>query len=174
MRVAVAKVALTLFFVQLLSLDTNGSTTWLSYKLQKRRRNSRLPPPIVPTNKIQPKSLKKCLTCPAPRDSKLKRLMRKIGHVNPKYLSISKPSVLVPKVEQFQLSMVTTSQRKLIKGLLQEHTLPRYSNHVSHKIEKLLLRWLLRRSFCPLEYKWKDLGSLFWPRWIKVCRLSNN
>ena len=152
-------VALTL--VQLFSVDADGTRTWLLSKLQNRRQNSQ-PPPIMPANKVQPKDLKKCRTCPRPREYKLKRLMRKIGHLNSKYLSVSKPSLLGPKVEKFSYGAVKTSQKKLIRELLRKQ-------HVSHKIEKTLLRWLLKRSFCPLEHKWTDFGSLFWPRWIKVC-----
>lgn len=28
-------------------------------------------------------------------------------------------------------------------------------------------RWLLQRAVCPIRYAWLDMGTLFWPRWIK-------
>ena len=171
---AAAKISVIFFvLVQLLESDAKDSQTWLFKILQKRRGNSDMPPPIIPTNNIQPKRLKKCLTCPAPQDFKLNRMMRKIGHVNSKYLSILKPAVLRPKIKAFHLSMVRASERKLTKNFLQENSLTWYSSHVTQKIEKILLRWLLRKSYCPLEHKWTDLGVHFWPRWIKVCWLKS-
>ncbi|XP_035228486.1 noggin-3-like [Stegodyphus dumicola] len=28
-------------------------------------------------------------------------------------------------------------------------------------------KWLLNRASCPVRYAWEDIGSLFWPRYIK-------
>jgi hypothetical protein len=28
-------------------------------------------------------------------------------------------------------------------------------------------QWLVRKSSCPVNFKWKDLGEYFWPRWIR-------
>lgn len=34
-------------------------------------------------------------------------------------------------------------------------------------LEDFIKSWLLKRSSCPVEYTWKDLGPTFWPRWIR-------
>ncbi|KAF5405233.1 Bone morphogenetic protein antagonist noggin [Paragonimus heterotremus] len=35
----------------------------------------------------------------------------------------------------------------------------------------LLKDWLIQRATCRMDYIWEDLGSLFWPRWIRrgIC-----
>ncbi|VDP89583.1 unnamed protein product [Echinostoma caproni] len=36
---------------------------------------------------------------------------------------------------------------------------------------KLFRAWLIEKATCEMEFIWEDLGSLFWPRWIRrgVC-----
>ena len=32
-------------------------------------------------------------------------------------------------------------------------------------VQGLVRSWLLKRSACPVEFTWKDLGPTFWPRY---------
>ena len=34
-------------------------------------------------------------------------------------------------------------------------------------------QWLIRKSSCPVIFEWHDLGSYFWPRYIKRGRCNN-
>lgn len=34
-------------------------------------------------------------------------------------------------------------------------------------LENYIKSWLLKRSSCPVEFTWKDLGKTFWPRWVR-------
>ncbi|KAK3528879.1 hypothetical protein QTP70_011756 [Hemibagrus guttatus] len=36
------------------------------------------------------------------------------------------------------------------------------------KLRRRLQLWLWSYAFCPVVYAWRDLGSRFWPRYIKV------
>ncbi|MBN3300622.1 noggin-3 [Amia ocellicauda] len=38
----------------------------------------------------------------------------------------------------------------------------------SKKLRRKLQLWLWSYAFCPVVYTWSDLGSRFWPRYIKV------
>ncbi|XP_039595686.1 noggin-like [Polypterus senegalus] len=46
------------------------------------------------------------------------------------------------------------------------------SNNKKHKPSKKLRRrlqyWLWSYTFCPVVYTWSDLGTRFWPRFVKV------
>ncbi|XP_019967169.1 noggin-3 [Paralichthys olivaceus] len=38
----------------------------------------------------------------------------------------------------------------------------------SKKLRRRLQLWLWSYAFCPVVYAWNDLGSRFWPRYVKV------
>lgn len=38
----------------------------------------------------------------------------------------------------------------------------------SKKLKRRLQQWLWAYSFCPVLYTWTDLGSRFWPRFVRV------
>ncbi|TPP67698.1 Bone morphogenetic protein antagonist noggin [Fasciola gigantica] len=42
---------------------------------------------------------------------------------------------------------------------------------LSEQQAKLFRSWLIEKATCEMEFIWEDLGSLFWPRWIRrgVC-----
>jgi hypothetical protein len=42
-------------------------------------------------------------------------------------------------------------------------------------MQKLMEKWLLDKASCPVRFSWKDIGGLFWPRWIKLgeCMSGN-
>ncbi|KFO34993.1 Noggin [Fukomys damarensis] len=39
---------------------------------------------------------------------------------------------------------------------------------LSKKLRRKLQMWLWSQTFCPVLYAWNDLGSRFWPRYVKV------
>ncbi|XP_038613214.1 noggin [Tachyglossus aculeatus] len=39
---------------------------------------------------------------------------------------------------------------------------------LSKKLRRKLQMWLWSHTFCPVLYSWNDLGSRFWPRYVKV------
>ncbi|GLD57802.1 noggin [Lates japonicus] len=43
----------------------------------------------------------------------------------------------------------------------------------SKKLRRRLQLWLWSYAFCPVVYAWNDLGSRFWPRYVKVGSCYN-
>ncbi|XP_048346550.1 noggin [Sphaerodactylus townsendi] len=43
---------------------------------------------------------------------------------------------------------------------------------LSRKLRRRLQLWLWAQTFCPVLYAWNDLGSRFWPRYVKVGSCS--
>ncbi|XP_070592109.1 noggin [Erythrolamprus reginae] len=41
-------------------------------------------------------------------------------------------------------------------------------HRLSKKLRRKLQLWLWSHTFCPVLYTWNDLGSRFWPRYVKV------
>ena len=35
-------------------------------------------------------------------------------------------------------------------------------------------QWLVRKSSCPVNYHWVDLGDYFWPKWIRQGSCQNS
>lgn len=56
-----------------------------------------------------------------------------------------------------------------IKGLeFSEGLAPGKKQRLSKKLRRKLQMWLWSQTFCPVLYAWNDLGSRFWPRYVKV------
>ncbi|XP_028935459.1 noggin [Ornithorhynchus anatinus] len=56
-----------------------------------------------------------------------------------------------------------------IKGLEFSDGPPSGKKHrLSKKLRRKLQLWLWSQTFCPVLYSWNDLGSRFWPRYVKV------
>ncbi|CAH1793524.1 unnamed protein product [Owenia fusiformis] len=56
-----------------------------------------------------------------------------------------------------------------IKTLMDTLTLPdgtKMKGKINRKVKKKLQKFLWSYTYCPVEYKWTDLGVRFWPRWI--------
>lgn len=34
-------------------------------------------------------------------------------------------------------------------------------------VQDAIRSWLMKRSSCPIQFTWKDLGPTFWPRWVR-------
>lgn len=92
-----------------------------------------------------------------------------MSDVKPQKL-ITAPSNEIPKLENMQGQWghdILVEQLQVLNFTeefkeLQPELLP---------LEDFIKSWLLKRSSCPVEYTWKDLGPTFWPRWIRygVC-----
>ena len=59
-------------------------------------------------------------------------------------------------------------------GSLQLPDGTRVRTRLSRKVRKKLEKFLWLYTQCPVIYRWKDLGSRYWPRWIKQGRCHAN
>lgn len=49
------------------------------------------------------------------------------------------------------------------------------SNAINSQAVAIFQQWLVKKSSCPVNFKWIDLGEYFWPRWIRqgACEKNN-
>ncbi len=59
-------------------------------------------------------------------------------------------------------------------GSLQLPDGSRVRTRLSRKVRKKLEKFLWLYTQCPVIYRWKDLGSRYWPRWIKQGHCTAN
>ncbi|XP_014242927.1 noggin-like [Cimex lectularius] len=67
--------------------------------------------------------------------------------------------------------MCLTKPQKPPSELMEERA---SKSQLSKMADKLPLstavkEWLVSRATCPVGYEWRDLGSDFWPRWVRVA-----
>ena len=82
--------------------------------------------------------------------------------------------------DQFQVKMSDEQVAKLVEQVndlkldeeLQE--LQGSSNPVDSQSVAVFRQWLVRKSSCPVNYQWTDLGDYFWPKWIRSGTCSNS
>ena len=50
------------------------------------------------------------------------------------------------------------------------------SNAINSQAVAIFQQWLVKKSSCPVNFKWIDLGEYFWPRWIRqgACEKNQN
>lgn len=111
---------------------------------------------------------------PKQQDLKLKRLIKKLGDdFNEKWVSIERP------IDADQTEVSISNWENLDSKLLKDFstlnlTLTDTDNSVANVSDHTLAlfkRWLLLHGTCSVHFVWTDMGSLFWPRWIRkgVC-----
>lgn len=122
---------------------------------------------------IQPKSIDDCaeeLQKPSERDLNVRRLLKRLGgKINERFLSVAEPAQMSdePNVQRVSLRGVTTAEKNFLRRVIRNETIPRMGK-MSLFVERFLMKWLIRKSDCPVERTWKHLGTCYWPRWISV------
>ena len=48
------------------------------------------------------------------------------------------------------------------------------SNAINSEAVAIFQQWLVKKSSCPVNFKWIDLGEYFWPRWIRQGTCEKN
>lgn len=85
----------------------------------------------------------------------------------PQQLMIPVPSNEVPDLEGMPRHW---AQERLLEQLQELNLTDEFKKlqpELLH-LENFIKSWLLKRSSCPVEFTWKDLGPAFWPRWVRV------
>ena len=112
---------------------------------------------------------------PKQHDLKLKRLIKKLGDdFNDKWMSIERP------IDDNQNVITISGSENIDSKLLKDFatlnmTLTDNENavaNVSDHTLDLFKRWLLLHGTCSVHFVWTDIGSLFWPRWIRKGKCS--
>lgn len=97
---------------------------------------------------------------PRNKDLRRKKLFKLLGkHYNKDWMSAKGPT----SNETPTTSRVNSNDAYIDQTVKSDTTLGQLNNETLMIIQK----WLSEHTFCPVEFKWKDLGPLFWPRYVK-------
>ncbi|XP_033120161.1 noggin-like [Anneissia japonica] len=102
---------------------------------------------------------------PKDKDLKLSKLTKILGDdFDPAWMSINEP-------RNKNVDVVEITDEELLQEFRNLSIKYRDENgnrvRVSDETEAILEKWLTQKANCPIQYKWVDLGQLFWPRWVK-------
>uniref|UniRef100_A0A670ZNM6 Noggin n=1 Tax=Pseudonaja textilis TaxID=8673 RepID=A0A670ZNM6_PSETE len=106
---------------------------------------------------------------PKEQDLDDRTLRKKLGsHFDPNFMSVAalahgNLSLLEP-LHKFKGQGALPSE---LKKLDLAETPYRTKVKIGKKARRKFLQWLWAYTYCPVMYTWKDLGSRFWPRYIK-------
>lgn len=121
---------------------------------------------------------------PGPEDLDPVNLQRILaGHFDPKFMAVQRPkeSYLHPngslkpgfRLRKGRLVPARPMPRELQKIRLKNIELPgglRVRLDMGRRLRRKMRQLLWTYTYCPLVYRWKDLGLRFWPRWIREGR----
>ncbi|OXA56537.1 noggin-2 isoform X2 [Folsomia candida] len=119
---------------------------------------------------------------PKPEDLDVRQLRIKMGkNFDPEVMSIRKPhdlashpngTVKFPFKRNKKGRLVPTGEipkaiKKLQYGALSLPDGTKLRTRLNPKLRRKLVQFLWAYTSCPVYEKWRDLGSRFWPRWLK-------
>ena len=106
---------------------------------------------------------------PRAEDRKEAKLKRILGTFAGEFLSTELP---IDFESTTQRNMVT--EEELLKTMprslksISFHVPMKRKRHARSKTKSLFRLWLWNMSYCPVQYKWIDMGKYVWPRYMKV------
>ncbi|XP_029987987.1 noggin-like [Sphaeramia orbicularis] len=111
---------------------------------------------------------------PKPKHRRPSRLRRLLGsHFDPFWMSVEQPSegsgVWTPNGDTFNLSaspQLRVAAENHGQKLEKEAAELDFSSLPSD-VASAVRDWLVRSATCGLHYQWVNLGSAFWPRWVR-------
>uniref|UniRef100_A0A8C8RAN7 Noggin n=1 Tax=Pelusios castaneus TaxID=367368 RepID=A0A8C8RAN7_9SAUR len=96
------------------------------------------------------------------------------GHFDPGFMATSLPEERLGSEDLAELDSLlrqrpSGAMPSDIKGLdFLDGLAAGKKGRLSKKLRRRLQLWLWSQTFCPVLYTWNDLGSRFWPRFVKV------
>lgn len=121
---------------------------------------------------------------PGPEDLDAAALQRILaGHFDPKFMAVHRPkeSLLHPngslqpgfRLKKGRLVPARPMPRELQRIRLKSVDFPggiKLRLNMGRRMRRKMRQLLWTYTYCPLVYRWKDLGLRFWPRWIREGR----
>ena len=107
---------------------------------------------------------------PKKKQSREKSLYKLLGQdFNPKWMSVAAPA---DGAKAVTVARSHLSESELVADLARVNTTRIKDGAggwitLNSQVSKVIEKWLLQKASCPITYVWDDLGSYFWPRWIK-------
>ena len=114
---------------------------------------------------------------PRGRQLKESKLLEKMGSdFDPSWMSVERPGgsrhttkVSLPE-EQVALLMEEVSSLDIeteIREMLEDNSPDQRHEPTVIRAVGAFQQWLVRKSSCPVEFDWEDLGEYFWPRYVR-------
>ncbi|KAM6957081.1 noggin-1 [Aplochiton taeniatus] len=107
---------------------------------------------------------------PKERDLNETELKSILGDFDSSFLSILPPEDKYTDnegLDNFEIQKPSGAMPKEIKAMEFDVQFGK-KNKPSKKLKRRLQQWLWAYSFCPVIYTWNDLGTRFWPRYVRV------
>lgn len=98
----------------------------------------------------------------------VKLLKRMKSNFNPMWMSVTQPTEQIANKKTLQYF---NHQNELLREIGEINFT--YADENGEVVElkdinrKVVEKWLQQKATCAVYFKWRDLGILFWPRWIK-------
>lgn len=111
---------------------------------------------------------------PRKRNLRTKRLLRKLGaSFDTEWMSIEKPSQNSSYLDISHDKKLAPMVRRLNFSFIDEQF---KAFQFQNDLHGIFEEWLLQQASCPVEFRWTDLGTFFWPRWVKTgqCVINNS
>jgi noggin len=111
---------------------------------------------------------------PSEDDLNPRKLQRLLGNdYDPVFMSSVRPleSIIDPNgtyIYQFKNGHPVSEMPRELRTLAFNTPGSRQKYRIkSRKVRKYIRNYLWTYTFCPVNYRWRDLGERFWPRWIR-------
>ena len=98
-----------------------------------------------------------------------RRLLRKMGpDFDPVWMAVEPPSVEeTQEMNPEQIAQIVEQ----VSGLDLDLDLQEIIGETTEGLDQMVSvfqQWLVKKSSCPVTYRWNDLGEYFWPRYVKT------
>ncbi|CAL8271067.1 unnamed protein product [Lota lota] len=107
---------------------------------------------------------------PREKDLNETELRSALGDFDSRFLSVSPPEDKFTgneELDDYEIQKPSGVMPKEIKAMDFDVQFGK-KQKPSKKLKRRLQQWLWAYSFCPVMYTWNDLGSRFWPRFVRV------
>lgn len=106
---------------------------------------------------------------PREKDLNETELRSSLGsHFDPQFMSVSPPEERSAGHEVADLRLKLSGAMPTDIRAMEFQVPHGRKQRPSKKLRRRLQLWLWSYAFCPVVYAWNDLGSRFWPRYVKV------
>lgn len=103
---------------------------------------------------------------------KLKRLLKK--EFNSDVMSITEPNYRVTPLKYLNYSTDLEMKAAIEKVNITLSNNDDSPMEIEPKVLDAIKRWLVKKSSCPVQYHWQNLGDYFWPPWIRQGSCVDN
>lgn len=103
------------------------------------------------------------------------KLMRLLGKdFDPGVMSVKEPNQRGTPLKYLNYSMDLERKAAIEKVDINLTNVDNIPLDVEAEVIDAVKRWLVKKSSCPVQYQWENLGDYFWPPWIRQGSCIDN